>query len=114
MARSVAHAGECQETYYWNQSKYAKDDSRPFEDDVRFEHQEAANNSAAGFGHVFENVAEQAGLARLRVGSDGIRGNGDALVTGLNDGFHAVAEFGDDIELKQGVLGVCAEVVCRI
>ncbi len=28
----------------------------------------------------------------------------NTLVAGLNDGFHAVAELGDDVELEQGVL----------
>lgn len=104
MAGADTHTRKHQESDDRNQAGNTEYDCRPLEDHVRLEHQEAADNRASRLGHVLEDVREQTGFAGLRVGGDGVRRDRNTLVAGLNDGFHAVAELGDDVELEQGVL----------
>ena len=84
------------------------------EDRVWFEHHIAAHDRLRGAPHVLEDVREQTRFARLRVGLDGNTRDTQALVSGLNDRLHAVAELSDDVQSDEGLARVRSEAARRV
>ncbi len=59
MPRGMTHADQHKESHERNETEDAEDNRRPSKDDIRLEHQEAANDCSAGLRHMLENVVEQ-------------------------------------------------------
>jgi len=73
---------------------------------MRAVHNVAADYGGGGFVHVLPYGFEQAGIAGFGVGGDLDGIDRDALVAGLDDRFHAVAELGDDVQPIKRVFGI--------
>src|SRR6476646_4337901 len=80
-----------------------KEQTERYENDVRLEHDEAAQDCLTRLPHVLPDVLEQTGLTSLGVGFDRHTVNLQSFVTCLNDSLHAVTERGDDIQAYERV-----------
>lgn len=76
---------------------------------MRSVHDVATDDCFARLSHVVPDVFKQARFTGFFVGFDFDTGDLESFVAGLDDCFHTVAEFRDDVELDQRVTGVSAE-----
>lgn len=103
-----------QVAHEWNQTDYKRGVADGAEHHVRPVHNVRPGNRRGGLEYVLPHIFEQARFARFRIGRDRNARNGQPLVAGLDDGFHAVAELRNDIQPDERFARIGPEAAGRV